>query len=46
MDPGKIVSLKLTREKIRDSAEEFRKEHVFDNSLPVYLDLQIHVIGS
>ncbi|MDO9341460.1 MAG: ImmA/IrrE family metallo-endopeptidase [Bacteroidales bacterium] len=41
MDPGKIVSLKLTREKIRDTAEEFRKEYVFDNSLPVDIE---HII--
>jgi len=41
MDPGKIVSLKLTQEKIRDSAEEFRKEHVFDNSLPVNIEYVI-----
>lgn len=41
MDPGKIISLKLSREKIRDIAEEFRKEYVFDNSLPVDIE---HVI--
>src|SRR4030042_4210697 len=41
MDPGKIVSLKLTQEKIRDSTEEFRKEHVFYNSLPVNIEYVI-----
>ncbi|MFA5820244.1 MAG: ImmA/IrrE family metallo-endopeptidase [Bacteroidales bacterium] len=41
MDPGKIISLKLSREKIQDIAEEFRKEYVFDNSLPVDIE---HVI--
>jgi Zn-dependent peptidase ImmA (M78 family) len=41
MDPGKIVSLRLTQEKIREAAEEYRKEHIFDNSLPVDLE---HVI--
>ena len=41
MDPGKIISLKLSREKIRDIAEEFRKEYVFDSSLPVDIE---HVI--
>lgn len=41
MDPEKIISLKLSREKIRDIAEEFRKEYVFDNSLPVDIE---HVI--
>ncbi|MEI8226346.1 MAG: ImmA/IrrE family metallo-endopeptidase [Bacteroidota bacterium] len=41
MDPRKIISVKLTLEKIRETAEEFRGEHVFDNSLPVDIE---HVI--
>ena len=41
MDPRRIVSVKLTQDKIREIAEEFRVEHIFDNSLPVDIE---HVI--
>jgi Zn-dependent peptidase ImmA (M78 family) len=41
MDPREIVSVKLSPEKIRESAEEFRGEYIFDNSLPVDIE---HVI--
>ena len=29
MDPGKIDSVRLTMDKIRDEAEIFRREHIF-----------------
>ncbi len=38
MDPGRIVSAKLTQDRIREIAEEFRSEHIFDNSLPVDIE--------
>jgi Zn-dependent peptidase ImmA (M78 family) len=41
MDPGKIVSVKLSMDKIRDTAERFREEHIFTTELPVDIE---HVI--
>lgn len=41
MDPGKIVSLKLSMDKIRDEAERFREEHIFTTGLPVDIE---HVV--
>jgi Zn-dependent peptidase ImmA (M78 family) len=38
MDPRRIVSVKLTQERIREIAEEFRSEQIFDNSLPVDIE--------
>jgi Zn-dependent peptidase ImmA (M78 family) len=41
MDPGKIVSLKLTQDKIREEAELFREQHIFSSTLPVDIE---HVV--
>ena len=41
MDPGKIISLKITQEKIREEAETFREQYVFTDILP--LDIE-HVV--
>ncbi|MCJ7446541.1 MAG: ImmA/IrrE family metallo-endopeptidase [Bacteroidales bacterium] len=41
MDPGKIVSVKLSMDKIRDEAERFREEHIFTTELPVDIE---HVV--
>jgi Zn-dependent peptidase ImmA (M78 family) len=38
MDPGKIVSVKLTQDKIRVEAELFREQHIFSNTLPVDIE--------
>lgn len=38
MDPRKIVSVKLPMDKIREEAENFRKEHVFTPDLPVHIE--------
>lgn len=38
MDPGKIISLKLTQEKIREEAEIFREQHIFSAKLPVAIE--------
>jgi Zn-dependent peptidase ImmA (M78 family) len=43
MDPGRIVSVKLTQDKIREIAEEFRSEHIFNKSLPVDIEHVIEV---
>lgn len=50
MDPGKIVSLKLSPEKIREEAEIFREAHIFTTDLPVNIEfvaeaaLGMHII--
>jgi Zn-dependent peptidase ImmA (M78 family) len=41
MDPGKIVSIKITQEKIRDETETFRDQHIFSDTLPVDIE---HVV--
>ncbi|MCX6255865.1 MAG: ImmA/IrrE family metallo-endopeptidase [Bacteroidia bacterium] len=38
MDPGKIVSVKLSQDKIREEAEHFREEHIFSTALPVDIE--------
>ena len=38
MDPGKIVSIKMTLDKIREEAESFRATHIFSSSLPVDIE--------
>jgi Zn-dependent peptidase ImmA (M78 family) len=38
MDPRKIVSYRLSHEKIRDHAEIFREDHVFTTNLPVDIE--------
>ena len=50
MDPGKIVSIRLTQEKIREEAESFRDNNIFTTDLPVDIEyvaeaaLGIHII--
>ena len=50
MDPGKIVSVRLTPDKIREEAERFREDHIFSTNLPVDIEhvaeaaLGIHII--
>ncbi len=50
MDSGKIISVKLTQEKIRDEAENFRQANIFTPDLPVDIEhvaeaaLGIHII--
>lgn len=41
MDPRKVTSVKLSRDKIRDEAEQFRKDHIFTPDLPVDIE---HVV--
>jgi Zn-dependent peptidase ImmA (M78 family) len=41
MDPGKIVSAKLSQEKIREEAELFREQHIFSSDVPVDIE---HVV--
>ncbi len=41
MGPRKIVSVRLTMDKIREEAEIFRKEHIFTSDLPVDIE---HVV--
>jgi Zn-dependent peptidase ImmA (M78 family) len=43
MDPGRIISVKLTQDKIREIAEEFRSEYIFNKSLPVDIEHVIEV---
>ena len=38
MDPGKIVSSRLTLDKIREEAENFREKHIFNFDLPVDIE--------
>lgn len=41
MESGKIVSVKLSMDKIRNEAERFREEHIFTKELPVDIE---HVV--
>jgi len=41
MDPREIVPEKLRMSKIRDLAEDFRKEHIFNYTIPVEIELVI-----
>ncbi len=41
MDPRKVISVKLNQDKIREEAEQFRKDHIFTPDLPVDIE---HVI--
>jgi Zn-dependent peptidase ImmA (M78 family) len=41
MDPGKIISAKLTQEKLREEAENFRDQHIFTTNLPVDIELVV-----
>lgn len=41
MDPGKIISVKITQKKIREEAETFREQHIFTDAPPVDIE---HVI--
>lgn len=38
MDPGKIVSIRMTLDKIREEAESFRVSHIFSSNLPVDIE--------
>ncbi len=38
MAPRKVISVKLTQDKIREEAEQFRKEHIFTPDLPVDIE--------
>ena len=38
MDPGKIVSIRMTLDKIREEAESFRASHIFSTNLPVDIE--------
>lgn len=38
MESGKIVSVKLSMDKIRNEAERFREEHIFTKELPVDIE--------
>jgi Zn-dependent peptidase ImmA (M78 family) len=38
MDPGKIVSIRMTLDKIREEAESFRAAHIFSSNLPVDIE--------
>ena len=38
MDSRKINSVRLSQDKIRDEAEQFRKEHIFTPDLPVDIE--------
>jgi Zn-dependent peptidase ImmA (M78 family) len=38
MDPQKIVPEKLTMSEVRDLAEKFRSEHIFNDSIPVDIE--------
>jgi hypothetical protein len=46
MDSGKIISRKLTREQIRDEAENFRKAYIFSEDLPVDIERIVEAILS
>jgi hypothetical protein len=39
MDPREIVPVKLTMSQIRDIAEDFSKEHIFNDAVPVDIEL-------
>jgi len=39
MDPREIVPAKLSMSQIRDIAEDFRNEHIFNDALPVDIEL-------
>jgi len=41
MDPRRVISVKMTQEKIREEAEQFRKDNIFTSDLPVDIE---HVI--
>lgn len=41
MDSRKVISVKLTQDKIREEAEQFRKDHIFTTDLPVDIE---HVV--
>lgn len=43
MDPRRIISVKLTLDKIREEAENFRREHIFTTDLPVDIE---HIVES
>ena len=43
MDPGKIVSIRMTLDKIREEAESFRATHIFSSSLPVDIENVVEV---
>jgi Zn-dependent peptidase ImmA (M78 family) len=38
MDPGKIVSIKMTLDKIREEAESFRATHIYSSNLQVEIE--------
>jgi len=38
MDPRKIVPAKLTMSEVRDIAERFRSEYIFNDSIPVDIE--------
>lgn len=43
MDPRRVMSVKLTQDKIREEEENFRQVHIFTTDLPVDIE---HVIES
>lgn len=41
MDPREIVPAKLTMSQIRDIAEDFRKGHIFNDTIPIDIELVV-----